>query len=91
MDKPELNIQSENVDSLSSALEHYLYINNYRELGYILKSLVKVAQTALMAEIESPDFIEHDKWDIYNLLTLIKNLIPEEELEWLDKLMYRDK
>ncbi|WP_295840854.1 hypothetical protein [uncultured Apibacter sp.] len=52
---------------------------------------MKVAQTALMAEIESPDFIEHDKWDIYNLLTLIKNLIPEEELEWLDKLMDRDK
>jgi len=44
-----------------------------------------------LSEIIKLSTIDHDKWDIYNLLTLIKNLIPEEELEWLDKLMDRDK
>ncbi|WP_255424477.1 hypothetical protein [Apibacter sp. HY039] len=39
-----------------------------------------------MAEISFPNYTEHNQWDIYNILQLIRSLIPKDELELLDLL-----
>jgi len=51
-----------------------------------LHSLGNIMQTALLAEMEHPKYSNHNKWDMYNLLSLIKSLVPSNELELLDKL-----
>ncbi|MGM5629398.1 hypothetical protein O2K51_00745 [Apibacter raozihei] len=61
-------------------------IPDYENLGFTLKSLCKITQTALLAELSFPNYTEHDKWDVYNILQLLRSLIPEDELELLDKL-----
>ncbi|MGM5631628.1 hypothetical protein O2K51_12065 [Apibacter raozihei] len=59
-------------------------IPDYENLGFTLKSLCKITQTALLAEISFPNYTEHTQWDIYNILALIRSLIPKDELELLD-------
>ncbi|WP_128331145.1 hypothetical protein [Apibacter sp. HY039] len=61
-------------------------IPDYENLGFTLKSLCKVTQTALLAEISFPNYTEHTQWDIYNILALLRSLIPKDELELLDLL-----
>ncbi|MGM5631444.1 hypothetical protein O2K51_11135 [Apibacter raozihei] len=61
-------------------------IPDYENLGFTLKSLCKITQTALLAEISFPNYTEHNQWDIYNILQLIRSLIPKDELELLDLL-----
>jgi hypothetical protein len=69
-----------------TVLEKFTSIPDYENLGFTLKSLCKVAQTALLAEISFPNYTEHNKWDVYNILQLLRSLILEDELELLDKL-----
>jgi hypothetical protein len=61
-------------------------IPDYENLGFTLKSFCKVTQTALLAKISFPNYTEYDKWDIYNIMQLIRSLIPKDELELLDLL-----
>ncbi|QYN44528.1 hypothetical protein GYM75_06575 [Gilliamella sp. ESL0441] len=67
-------------------LEKLKSIPDYQNLGFTLKSLCKITQTALLADLSFPEYTEHNKWDIYNILQLLRSLIPEDELELLDKL-----
>ncbi|WP_295809512.1 hypothetical protein [uncultured Apibacter sp.] len=69
-----------------NALQKLKNIPDYQNLGFTLKSLCKITQTALLAEISSPNYTEHTQWDIYNILQLIHSLIPKDELELLDLL-----
>ncbi|WP_255424478.1 hypothetical protein [Apibacter sp. HY039] len=39
-----------------------------------------------MADLSFPNYTEHTQWDIYNILSLIRSLIPKDELELLDLL-----
>lgn len=59
-------------------------IESYKHLGYSLLSILRICQSALVAKEE--DIHYHTDLDIYNLLDLAKSLIPESELEFLDKL-----
>lgn len=59
---------------------------DYENLGLTLTYLCKITQTALLAELSFPNYTEHNQWDIYNILQPLRSLIPEEELELLDKL-----
>ena len=52
----------------------------------MLNSICNIGQTALLAKISYPNYTEHNKWDIYNILQFIRFLIPEDELELLDKM-----
>ncbi|MGM5631432.1 hypothetical protein O2K51_11065 [Apibacter raozihei] len=61
-------------------------IPDYENLGFTLKSLCKITQTALLTEISFPNYTEHNQLDIYNILALIPSLIPKDELELLDLL-----
>lgn len=60
-------------------------IESYKHLGYSLLSILRVCQTALVTK-DKEGFYYHTDLDIYNLLDLAKSLIPEPELEFLDKL-----
>lgn len=67
--------------------KHYDFIaeiESYQHLGYALESILRVCQSAIMAKEEEVHY--HTDLDIYNLLDLAKSLIPESELEFLDKL-----
>ncbi|TWP23465.1 hypothetical protein ETU10_06980 [Apibacter muscae] len=59
-------------------------IRDYRQLGFTLHSILRVCQSALLNEQE--DVRLHKDLDIYNLLCLAESLIPDPELELLDKL-----
>ncbi|MGM5629395.1 hypothetical protein O2K51_00730 [Apibacter raozihei] len=61
-------------------------IPDYENLGFTLTYLCKITQTALLAELSFPNYTEHNQWDLYNILKLLRSLIPEDELELLDKL-----
>ncbi|WP_128331447.1 hypothetical protein [Apibacter sp. HY039] len=62
-------------------------IPDYENLGFTLKSLCNIAKTALLAETECKSLtLCHKPLDLYNIFTLIKILIPKDELELLDKL-----
>ncbi|MGM5631619.1 hypothetical protein O2K51_12020 [Apibacter raozihei] len=61
-------------------------ISDYQNLGFTLKSLCKITQTTLLADLSFPNYTEHNQWDIYNILQLICSLIPKDELELLDLL-----
>jgi hypothetical protein len=79
---PQNFIPKEYLTTLKSLEE----IPSYQQLGYSLKSLCKIMQTALLAEIQFPNYTEHSKWDLYNLLGLIRGMIPKDEMELLDKI-----
>ncbi len=67
--------------------KHYDFIveiKNYQHLGLALQSILRVCQSAIIAKKEKLHC--HTDLDIYNLLDLAKSLIPEPELEFLDKL-----
>ena len=78
--------QNFNPKDFLNALEKLKNIPDYQNLGFTLKSLCKITQTALLAEISFPNHTEHSQWDIYNILALIRSLIPKDELELLDLL-----
>lgn len=75
-----------NPKDLLTRLEHFLTLKDYQHLGYTLTSVCKVLKTALLTQIEFPEYTEHNLWDLYNLINLAQSLIPEEEWELLDKL-----
>lgn len=56
------------------------------KIGLTINSLCKITQTALLADLSYPNYTEHNKWDLYNILQLIHTLIPKDELELLDLL-----
>ena len=78
--------QNPNPKDFLNALQKLKNIPDYQNLGFTLKSLCKITQTALLAEIENPQWTEHSPWDLYNILQLIRSLIPKDELELLDLL-----
>ncbi|MGM5631622.1 hypothetical protein O2K51_12035 [Apibacter raozihei] len=78
--------QKLNLKDFLVTLQKLKSIPDYENLGFTLKSLCKITQTALLAEISFPNYTEHTQWDIYNILQLIRSLIPKDELEWLDLL-----
>lgn len=78
--------QNPNPKDFLNALQKLKNIPDYQNLGFTLKSLCKITQTALLAEISFPKYTEHNQWDIYNILQLIRSLIPKDELELLDLL-----
>ena len=78
--------QNLNPKEFLTTLEKLKSISDYQNLGFTLKSLCKVTQTALLAKISFPNYTEHNQWDLYNILQLMRSLIPEEELELLDKI-----
>ena len=78
--------QNPNPKDFLNALQKLKNIPDYQNLGFTLKSLCKITQTALLAEISFPNYTEHNQWDIYNILALIRSLIPKDELELLDLL-----
>lgn len=80
------NNENLNPKEFLTILEKLKSIPDYQNLGFTLKSLCKITQTALLADLSFPEYTEHNKWDIYNILQLLRSLIPEDELELLDKL-----
>ncbi|WP_128331618.1 hypothetical protein [Apibacter sp. HY039] len=82
------NVSNENFNpkDFLVTLQKLKSIPDYENLGFTIKSLCKVTQTALLAEISFPNYTEHNQWDIYNILQLIRSLIPKDELELLDLL-----
>ncbi|WP_185145100.1 hypothetical protein, partial [Apibacter muscae] len=72
------------------SLENFPFIESYQELGFTLKSLCKLTQTALTMDSSYPNLSVHNSWDIYNILNLIHSLIPESEWELLDRLNKMD-
>jgi len=80
------DFSNSNIQELLTALDKIPCMENYQELGFTLKSLGKIAQTALLMEISFPDHAEHDRWDMYNLIKLIQALIPQTEWQILDKI-----
>ncbi|MGM5631438.1 hypothetical protein O2K51_11105 [Apibacter raozihei] len=78
--------QKLNLKDFLVTLQKLKSIPDYENLGFTLKSLCKITQTALLAEISFPNNTEHTQWDIYNILALIRSLIPKDELELLDLL-----
>ena len=87
MKNENLNSKQEfNPKDFLNALQKLKNIPDYQNLGFTLKSLCKITQTALLAEISFPNYTEHNQWDIYNILQLIRSLIPKDELELLDLL-----
>ena len=40
-------------------------------------------------DISYPNYSEHNQWDIFNIISLIRSLTPIDELELLD-LMYKE-
>ncbi|WP_128331156.1 hypothetical protein [Apibacter sp. HY039] len=85
------NVQTNSNEKLNSkdflfTLQKLKSIPYYENLGFTLKSLCKITQTALLADLSFPNYTEHTQWDIYNILQLIRSLIPKDELELLDLL-----
>ncbi|TWP30775.1 hypothetical protein ETU09_00210 [Apibacter muscae] len=73
-----------------NSLESLPFVESYQELGFTLKSLCKLTQTALVMDGSYPNLSVHNAWDIYNILNLIHSLIPESEWELLDRLNKMD-
>lgn len=68
-----------------------LNLPDYKHIGFTIASLCKVAQTALLAEQEYKELTAcHEPLDLFNVFQLIINLIPDIELELLDKLFIED-
>ncbi len=55
---------------------------NYYQLGSTLLSIISISQKALFLDEDKLD--DEVRIDIYNLLDLAKELIPWDELEFLD-------
>ncbi|TWP27664.1 hypothetical protein ETU08_11720 [Apibacter muscae] len=81
MKRKEIDLLENSKDYFTSLSK--MDIESYKELGFILKSIVRVSQSAILAK-ESNIHLHRD-WDIYNLLSLVEKLIPDSELEFLDK------
>ena len=75
-----------NSQEFLTTLPYLKYILDDKNLGFMLNSIYNIGQTALLADLSFPNYTEHNKWDLYNILQLIRSLIPEDELELLDKL-----
>ncbi|WP_339916945.1 hypothetical protein [Yeosuana marina] len=76
---------------------NYAYIKNYEHLGYTLEAVINVCIMALDGydpNDETRDIKEAHK-QFADVLEFFKNLIPYEELEFLDKskrlLLYNDQ
>lgn len=82
--KVDLSNENLNPKDFLSSIENLPFLDSYQELGFTLKSLCKVTQTALIMDISYSNLSEHNSWDIYNILSLMRSLIPESELELLD-------
>lgn len=81
------NLNAEQIKNLNpkdflNSLESLPFVESYQELGFTLKSLCKLTQTALCDCSDDKPSISN--WDIFNILNLIRSLIPESELELLD-------
>ncbi|GGK10988.1 hypothetical protein GCM10007962_01350 [Yeosuana aromativorans] len=66
---------------------NYVYLCNYEELGYTLESVLNICIMALDGydpNSEARDIREAHK-QFADVLEFTKNLIPHEELEFLDK------
>lgn len=67
-----------------NSLEALPFLDSYQELGFTLKSLCKVTQMVLCdCSTDKPSI---SNWDIFNILNLMRSLIPDSELELLDLL-----
>ena len=75
-----------NLENYLTTLNKFPDIQDYQNLGYMLKSLCNLSKSALILSIENPEYSEHNAWDLYNALNLISLLVPEEEFELLDLL-----
>ena len=62
--------------ALLITLPYLKFIPDYENLGFTLKSHSKITQTALLTEISFPNYTEHNKGDLYNILQLLRSLIP---------------
>lgn len=80
--KVDLSNENLNPKDFLISLENLPFLDSYQELGFTLKSLCKVTQTALWDGSDDKPSISN--WDIFNILNLIKALIPDSELELLD-------
>jgi len=76
--------ENPNPKDFLNALETLPFLDSYQELGFTLKSLCKIAKTALVMDSSYPNLSEHNCWDIFNLLSIIDSLCPDSELELLD-------
>ena len=81
-----VDFSKQEIQQFLTTLNHFKHLEDYQQLGYTLHSLGNIMQTALLAEMEHPKYSNHNKWDMYNHLSLIKSLVPNNELELLDKL-----
>jgi len=82
-----VNLNHEEIQDFLTSLNHFKHLENYEHLGYTLHSICNVMQTALLAETECKQLtLCHSALDIYNLLSLVKALIPTSEWELLDKI-----
>ncbi|WP_128331139.1 hypothetical protein [Apibacter sp. HY039] len=64
--------QNLNLKDFLVTLEKLKTITDYENLCFTLKSLCKVTQTALLADLSFPNYTKHYQWDIYNILQLIR-------------------
>lgn len=69
----------------------YAGIGSYKHLGFTILSMLNSCQTHLFSlENQGSKEEEEIRIDIYNLLELIKKLLPHLEFEFLDKVLVED-
>jgi hypothetical protein len=59
-------------------------IEGYKHLEYTMHYIFRICQSIISAKEEGMH--EHEELDIYNILDLVKSLVPESELEFLDEI-----
>ncbi|PQL89476.1 hypothetical protein [Apibacter adventoris] len=77
--------ENKNPKEFLTTLENLKSIPDYQNLGFTLNSLCTILKTALLNRMEA-DF---NDYDLYNLISIIQSLLPNEELELLDLLNKR--
>ena len=78
--------ENPNPKDFLNSLENLPFLDSYQELGFCVKSLCKLAKTALVMDTSYPNLSEHNSWDIFNVLSIIHSLALDSELELLDLL-----
>ncbi|TWP31790.1 hypothetical protein ETU08_00350 [Apibacter muscae] len=81
MKRKEIDLLENSKDYFTSLSK--MNIESYKELGFTLQSIIRICQSAILAKEKNVHL--YTDLDIYNLLSLMKKLIPDSELEFLDE------
>lgn len=74
-----INGKEINVKSFMTTLNNPIEIMDYSKLSYLTNSIIRIVRTALESDTNY-----HSNLDLSNLLEIVQNLTPYNELELLD-------